>query len=94
MHMNTSYIWILKGNNYKNRNNFQEALKCYTHASEIVPNRIFPLYKTMLLYKEYNRYNQMIDTAELINKFNIKIPSYTTLKIKKEANEIISIYNN
>ena len=48
----------------------------------------------MLLYKEYNRYNQMIDTAELINKFNIKIPSYTTLKIKKEANEIISIYNN
>ena len=46
MHMNTSYIWILKGNNYKNRNNFQEALKCYTHASEIVPNRIFPLYKT------------------------------------------------
>lgn len=94
MHMNTSYIWILKGNNYKNRNNFQEALKCYTHASEIVPNRIFPLYKTMLLYKEYNRYNQMIDTAELINKFNIKIPSYTTLKIKKEANEIISTYNN
>ena len=59
----------------------------------MVPNRIFPLYQLMLLYKEYDKKNEMIKTAKLIKDFKIKIPSYTTLKIKEEANEIISIYN-
>lgn len=92
-HMNTSYIWILKGNNYKNTNNFQEAIKCYTHASQMVPNRIFPLYQLMLLYKENDKNNKMLETAKLISKFNTKISSYTTQKIKEQANEIISNYN-
>lgn len=92
-HMNTSFIWILKGNNYKNTNNFNNAQNCYIHAFKMVPNRIFPLYQLMLLYKEYNKKNEMIKTAKLIKDFKIKIPSYTTLKIKEEANEIISIYN-
>lgn len=92
-HMNTSSIWILKGNNYKNINNLHEAIKCYTYASKIVPNRIFPLYQLMLIYKEYNKQNQMIKIAKHIKEFNVKIPSYTTQKIKEEANEIISIYN-
>ena len=92
-HMNTSSIWILKGSNYKNINNLHEAIKCYTYASKIVPNRIFPLYQLMLIYKEYNKQNQMIKIAKHIKEFNVKIPSYTTQKIKEEANEIISIYN-
>ena len=92
-HMNTSFIWILKGNNYKNTNNFNNAQNCYIHAFKMVPNRIFPLYQLMLLYKEYNKKNEMIKIAKLIKEFKIKIPSYTTLKIKEEANEIISIYN-
>ena len=45
-------FYVIMGNNYKDMNYFDLAEQSYKKAFAIMPNRLYPLYKLMLLYND------------------------------------------
>lgn len=49
---NDPMFWVLMGNNFRSMKMLEDAIKCYDVADEMLPNRLYPLYKKMLLWQE------------------------------------------
>jgi O-antigen ligase len=82
-------IYIAMGNNYKAMDNCEQAEKSYIHASHIIPNRHYPLYLLMVLYRETGQNDKAFQMAQNLLEKQVKIPSQTIRKMKEEAKKII-----
>jgi tetratricopeptide (TPR) repeat protein len=77
------------GDGYKGIQQYEIAEKNYFLASNMVPNKFYPLYCLTQLYVETGRHALATNIAkDLINK-QPKINSYTVSKIKSEMKELI-----
>ena len=79
---------ILIGNNHKNMGCIGLAEKAYKKAFEIMPNRIYPLYQLMLLYKETRNEKKAKEYAKKVINFREKITSPATKQMKEEAKAV------
>lgn len=80
---------ILQGNNYRDMGAVDKAEELYLKACGTMPNRIYPLYKLMLLYIQIGNETKVLEYAEKITSFIEKMPSPAVRDIKREAQNII-----
>ena len=90
---NDPMFYVLQGNNYKQMGQNDKAEAMYRKAYMIMPNRLYPLYKLMLLYKDNNDRKGMKAMATRILNFQEKVKSPATREMKKEAKQIIEEKN-
>lgn len=84
-YLNTYNIHVMMGVNDEHLGSLDDAEAFYIHANHMVPNRFYPLYKLMILYRTQGDSANMRNVAREIIDKEIKIPSYTVSRIKKEA---------
>lgn len=85
---------ILMGRNYEDMQEYVMADSLYRHAFNMVPNRIYPLYRRMKLYETMEDSTRMLDMAKRITYFKVKVESPATRDMKKEAIKIIQEKGN
>lgn len=85
---------VLQGNNYADMEEPELAEACYRRAYRMMPNRIYPLYKLMLLYRETEEQEKCLAMAERVATFPVKVASPATRDMKKEAEEMIMTLTN
>ena len=85
---NDPMFYIVQGNNYSEMGFYQEAEQAYLKAFSVMPNRIYPLYRLMLLYKKEGCKAQMESMAMRVVSFNEKIVSPATDEMREKAKEI------
>lgn len=86
---NDPMFWILMGNNYKVMALYDEAIKCYDRASDMLPNRLYPLYQKMKLYSEVGRILQAKQCARLLLTRKPKVLSSATKQMYHEAQGVL-----
>lgn len=85
---------ILMGRNYEDMQEYGMADSLYRHAFNMVPNRIYPLYRRMKLYETMEDSTKMLDMARRVTVFKVKVESPATRDMKKEAEEMITTLTN
>ena len=76
---------VMQGNNYADMEEPDLAEACYERAYRMMPNRIYPLYKLMLLYMKAEEPEKCLAMAERVAAFPVKVESPATRDMKKEA---------
>lgn len=87
---NDPMFLVLQGNNYRDMGAFDEAEGMYLRAWHTLPNRIYPLYRLMLLHHQTGNDPKALEYAKNVAAFKEKIPSPAVRDMKREAREIIS----
>lgn len=78
------------GRRYKAVNNYDEARKHFTFASNINPSLITPYYELFLIYQEESNINNMKAIGEKILHHNTKKESTSSIKIKAKVKKALS----
>ena len=91
---NDPMFWVLMGNNYKLMKLYVEAEKCYDTAYSRMPNRLYPLYKKMLLFEDIGNKSAMINVAKDIRKFHEKVSSPAVEEMKRKAETLLEQNRN
>lgn len=87
---NDPMFLVLQGNNYRDMEAFDKAEEMYLKAWRTMPNRIYPLYRLMLIYQQIGNDEKSKVYAKIIIDFKEKIHSPAVRDIKREALEIIN----
>lgn len=87
-------FYILMGNNYKCMAHYDLAEQAYRKAFAVMPNRLYPLYKLMLLYHDTGMRDRELEMARRVMEFKVKVKSPATEEMKEKAREIADTYPN
>lgn len=91
---NDPMFLVLQGNNYRDMGAFDKAEEMYLKASHTMPNRIYPLYRLMMLYNQAGNESKAVEYASIIVNHKEKVASPAVNDIKREAHEIINVISN
>lgn len=80
---------VLMGNSFKSMRQYDNAVRCYDQAFDVLPNRMYPLYKKMLLYKEMGDTAKVRQTARKLLDIKPKVESGATKEMKVEAGDAL-----
>lgn len=80
---------VLTGNNYKDMGHYGPAEREYLKAFAMMPNRLYPLYRLMLLYKETGNRVKAVETARRIVEMKPKVESEATRDMKNKAQTLL-----
>lgn len=83
---------ILQGNNYRAMGFADLADSAYKEAYWRLPNRMYPLYCRMTLYRDCGKTNDMRQMARQIIKFVPKRESPATKKMRTDAADLLKNY--
>jgi tetratricopeptide (TPR) repeat protein len=89
---NDPMFYVIQGNNYSDMELYAEAEEAYKKAFYILPNRIYPLYRLMLLYEKEDDKKKMTEMALRVKLFKVKVTSPATKEIKDTAINILNKY--
>jgi len=78
------------GNNFKKMGKLENAECMYIRASQIVPNRHYPLYLLLKLYEESEQTEKAISMANALLNKPVKVQSPAIQEMQKEAKRIKS----
>lgn len=87
---NDPMFYVVQGNNYCEMASYLEAEKAYQKAFNIMPNRIYPLYRLMLFYEKVGNKEQMKEMAQRVADFKVKVASPATKEMQKKAIDVIN----
>ena len=82
-------FYILMGNNYRKMEMNDLAEEAYCKAFAILPNRMYPLYQLMLLYRDNDQKDKAIRMAQRIHAMHPKIVSPATNEMQEEARKLL-----
>ena len=82
-------VYNCMGNNFKEMGEFDKAENMYIHALKIVPNRHYPLYLLMKLYKDNGQAQKAKDIAISLFRKPVKVSSTAIREMREEARKII-----
>lgn len=82
-------IYNIMGKNYQSMNKYKSAEYCFQHASNIVPNRIYPHYLMAILYFETGSFIEAHEKANFILGKTPKVESESVRKMKSKMKEIL-----
>ena len=91
---NDPMFYVLMGNNYKCMAHYDLAEQAYRKAFAVMPNRLYPLYKLMLLYHDVGMRDRELEMARWVMDFKVKVKSPATEEMKEKAREIADTYPN
>lgn len=84
---------VLMGNSLRAMGKYDEAVECYDRAFCILPNRLYPLYRKMMLYKEIGNAAKAHQSARKLLKVKPKVESSATREMRKDAKVILQRFN-
>ncbi|MBR5989129.1 MAG: hypothetical protein IK003_06370 [Prevotella sp.] len=90
---NDPMYYVIQGNNYVQMKLYDEAEGAYQKAFSIMPNRIYPLYRLMLLYEKRGDLTKEKETAQRVISFKEKVVSPATKEMKDKAYTILKKLN-
>ena len=82
-------FYVLMGNNYKDMKHYDLAEQAYNKAFSVMPNRLYPLYQLMLLYKDSGDIKKAKAMAKRVIEMKPKIESRLTKEMKEKAKELL-----
>ena len=82
-------FYVIIGNNYKDMKHYDLAEKSYYKAFAVMPNRLYPLYQLMLLYKDSGDMKKAKAMAKRVIEMKPKIESRLTKDMKDKAKEFL-----
>jgi O-antigen ligase len=82
------------GNNYKSMKEFEKAEAAYRYASQLIPNRHYPVFLLMKLYHETGQDEKAAATAGYLLDKPVKIHTKAIDEMKQEALKILEDHNN
>ena len=82
-------VYNCMGNNYKEMGDYAKAENMYNRASQIVPNRHYPLYLLMMLYQETAQIEKAKAMAGTLLDKPVKVQSTAIREMQLEAKRII-----
>lgn len=82
------------GNNLKALGQYVDAEQVYIRAASITPNRHYPEYLLMKLYRDTGREKEAVDKARHIMAKPVKVNSQVIALIRQEAVKILTTYEN
>jgi len=93
-------VYNCMGNNFKGMSEYAQAESMYIRASQVVPNRHYPLYLLMKLYQEIEEAGEMEKKgeegkkakamAEILLQKPVKVPSTAIREMHEEAKKVIN----
>lgn len=89
MYLNDYDVQLLLADCYLQKENFDQAEKCFLLASNMCPNRFVPLYQLVHLYDRIGEKEKAYNLAEKITHKIVKIPSIKVQRIKNEMKEYV-----
>lgn len=89
MYLNDYDVQLLLADCYLQKENFDQAEKCFLLASNMCPNRFVPLYQLVHLYDRIGEKEKAYNLAEKITHKVVKIPSFKVQRIKNEMKEYV-----
>ncbi len=81
-------VYNCMGNNDKATGAYQQAENAYIRASQIVPNRHYPLYQLMKLYQETGQADRAQAMAKTLLEKPVKVKSTAIREMQEEAREV------
>lgn len=81
---------IFLGRAYQYEGNFDEAIRCFTDASDMVPSRFYPPFFLAMLYLQNGQKGKAIVIANKILHMPIKVPSPDVDFIREKMNTLIT----
>jgi len=85
-------FWNIMGKNHQALKNYEEAEKCFIHAKNMVPHRLYPLYLLANLYFSSNQTQKGIATARLVIAQEPKVMSPAIEEMKAEMQEKLNTF--
>ncbi|MDR2040603.1 MAG: O-antigen ligase family protein [Bacteroidales bacterium] len=82
-------VYNCMGNNFKAMEEYQKAEEAYIRASQIVPNRHYPLYLLMKLYEETGQTDKSTDVAKILLEKPVKVMSTAIREMQLDAKQLI-----
>lgn len=82
-------FYVIMGNNYGDEGFYDDAESAYKKAFAIMPNRLYPLYKLMLMYRDNNDTCKAKNVAKQIMELKPKIKSPATDEMKQNAKSLL-----
>lgn len=86
-------FWNIMGKNYKAMKNYSEAERCFIHAYNMVPNRLYPLYLLTNLYFDSGETEKGIAMARMVIAKEPKVMSPAIEEMKTKLKEKIDKAN-
>lgn len=86
---NDPMFYLLQGNNYRDMQCCDLAEEAYLKAYAVMPNRLYPLYQLMMLYKNTGQKTKMKYMARKIVRTRPKVASPATEEIKNKAKALL-----
>ena len=82
-------FYVIMGNNYRDEKFYDYAAKAYKKAFSIMPNRLYPLYQLMLMYRDNKEMYKAKTVAKQIIELKPKIQSPATDEMKQNAKSLL-----
>ncbi len=82
-------VYNCMGNNYKEMKEYEKAETSYIHASQIIPNRHYPLYLLMKLYEETGQIEKARAAAQSLLVKPVKVNSTAIREMQQEAKQLL-----
>lgn len=82
---NDPMFWVLMGNSHRSMHEYGLAASCYDRAYAMLPNRMYPLYRKMLLYRDTGSADKACAVARQLTLMRPKVESEATRKMHAEA---------
>lgn len=80
-------FYVCMGNNYAALSLYKEAQQCYQYAFDLLPNRLYPLYKLMKVHEQQHHEQAAYHLARRIVRFQEKVTSSAVREMKREAQQ-------
>ena len=85
-------IYMLLAENYKELEQYDNAIREYYNAFYMIPSHMYPKYQIALLYKQMGKQDDAYKVAQEIIAMPEKVPSQATKTIKEEMQRMIDEY--
>ncbi len=84
-------FFVLMGNNYKDMGFYRKAEESYQYAYSMMPNRLYPIYQLMKLYRDTSHHSLARKMAGRILQMKPKVESPATNEMVEQARELLLI---
>lgn len=86
-------LYMLLADTYERNKNYDKALLYYKYSWNIIPHKIYPLYRMALVHKEIGNTKKAINIATKIVNMKEKVETTAGFQIKEEMNDFIKRKN-
>lgn len=91
--LNSADFYLYLGNTYEGLNLFNKAEQAFRYANKLIPHKLYPEYRLVLLYKKTGKIDKAVQLAKEIIQKQPKVKSGIVDQIKTEMEDFVKEYD-